>query len=332
MITLFLLLACNRESAAPAEAAIASVSTAAVERVAFRPSAELTGSLEPIASVQLGFDVPGRLETLLVRRGQTVEKGDALARLDARMAAAQLAQAEGALAGAKAQVAAGEATIGRLQQLQAAGGVSAQQLGDAEAGLAAGRAGVEQAEAAVRLARTHVGNHTLRAPIDGVVTNGPDNAGTMVGAGTPLFVLEDLSALQLKATAPESASWIAPGQEAVLRMSGAEGEVRGAVSLVLPSLDPATRRIPVEIRFDAPPAWLRAHAFARVTVTAADEVEAFRVPSAAVVARPDFCVFRTAEGGSERVPVEVVQEGGGMSVVRAVGLTERAVVLLDPAR
>ncbi|MDP2304668.1 MAG: efflux RND transporter periplasmic adaptor subunit [Pseudomonadota bacterium] len=348
-LVLLLLAGCSADPTVPtAQAAVAApaLRTAVAEAVGYRPTTELTGSLEPIASVQLGFDVPGRIETILVPRGGSVKKGEAIARLDDAVAHAQLAQAEAAHAGAAAQIAAGEAAFARVKTLKEAGGVSQQQYIDAEAGVLAGRAGVDQAAAAVRMARTNLGFHTLRSPIDGMVTNGPDNAGMLVGAGTPLFVVEDLSALQFKATAPETAAWIRADLPALVLPGtpGAIGGVPGKVVRVIPSLDPATRRIPVEVRIDAPPSTVRAHAFARVKIEAGEDVAAVAVPKGAVIARPDFCVLVTdavasAEGASSaagasgavrKVAVEVLAERDGMTIVRGLGLDAGVVVIVDP--
>ncbi len=335
---LVLALACAPPAAEPqaptpggasAAASAPAPRTAPAKAVRHRPSIELTGSLTATASVQLGFDVPGRISKLLVERGARVRKGQPLATLDDSMARAQLAQAEAAVSGARAQLAAGEAGLARLQKLKAAGGVSDQQWEDAEAGLRAGRAGVEQAEAAVQLARTHVANHVLKAPIAGIVSNGPDNAGMLVGAGTPLFLLEDLTALQLKATAPEAASWLAEGMEAQVLVAGGES-VPAKVARVIPSLDMATRRIPVELRVDAPPAQLRANAFARAKVLGAAEIDAFEIPAAALVARPDFCVYVREGETSRRVSVEVLEQGATAIVRGALG--EALEVVLDPPR
>ncbi len=339
-LVLLLLLGCSTEPAVPAASAAADLSGAAApglrlvaaEAVGHRPTTELTGSLEPIASVQLGFDVPGRIEAILVPRGGAVKKGQAVARLDDAVAQAQLAQAEAAHAGAAAQLAAGEGAFARVTTLNDAGGVSKQQFTDAEAGVLAGRAGVEQAAAAVRMAKTNLGFHTLRAPIDGIVTNGPDNAGMLVGAGTPLFVVEDLSALQLKATAPESAAWIREGLGATVLAGtpGATGGTPATVVRVIPSLDPATRRIPVEIRVDTPPPDVRAHAFARVRIEGGDDIAAIVVPKGAVVARPDFCVLVSDGATIRKVAVEVLTERDGNAIVRGVGLDAGAMVVVDP--
>jgi RND family efflux transporter MFP subunit len=311
-----------------------SVQTAAPEAVRFRPTEELTGSLEPVASVQLGFDVPGRIQSLLVTRGAHVTAGQAVARLDSRMAEAQAAQAGAALTGAQAQLANGEASFLRAQKLKEAGALSEQQYADAVAGIEAARAGVDQAKAAVRLTKTNLDNHTLRAPIGGVITNAPDNAGVLVGAGSPMFVIEDLSALQLKGSAPESAAWIREGLDATV-LPGTPGATVGfpaRVVRVIPSLDPISRRLPVEVRIDNPDASLRAHAYARVSVTSGDEVDAFEVPKAALSARPDFCVFVLPgpTAAPIRVPVTVLAERGDKAVVKGDLATDRPVIL-NPA-
>jgi len=282
--------------------------------------------------VQLGFDVPGRLSALLVARGQAVSSGQALARLDASVASAQAAQAEAAVRGAEAQLAAGEASFARAQALYDARGLSEQQYQDAKGQIEAARAGVDQARAAARLARTNVGFHTLLSPIAGVVTNGPDNPGMVVGAGTPLFAVADLSALQMKSTAPETATWLSEGLPATITAGGGK-TAPALVSRVLPALDPATRRLPVELRVDAPPAGVLAYTFARATISAGADAPAWSIPHTAVVARPDFVVFVVRDGAPAsapaKVPVEVVRQDGGSAVVSGA-LVAGDRVIADP--
>ena len=336
---LLLLLACTPEpGATTATAAAAATTRVALRTVAptparHRPTVELTGSLEPVAAVQLGFDVPGRLVTLLVDRGSVVTRGQAIARLDTSVATSQLAQAQAGLAGAQAQLDGGEASSARAVKLREAGALAEQAFTDADAGIKQARAGVAQAEAAVQMAKTNLDKHTLRAPIGGVVTNGPDNAGLMIGAGTPLFVIEDLSSLQVKATAPESAAWLAAGQAATV-LPGSPGATAGfpaLVSRVIPSLDPATRRLPVEVRVTNPDPALRAHAFARVKIVAPVEVDAWSIPRNAIVARPDFCVFVTTGPSAvpTRIPVDILADAGENAVVQG-RLSATDQLILDP--
>jgi hypothetical protein len=85
------------------------------------------------------------------------------------------------------------------------------------------------------------------------------------------------------------------------------------------------------VRVEAPPASLKAHGFARVVITGASDIDAWKVPRAALVARPDFCVFVAAEAGSTptRVPVTVLEESGDTIIVSGA-LQAGAQVVLDP--
>lgn len=335
-LILLALAGCAAEPAATptAAAAVASLRYGTAEAVRHRPSTELTGTLDPVQSVRLGFDVPGRVQRLLVNRGDAVSAGQAIATLDTSIAQGQYDQAAAAVAAAEAQLVAGEANFARAKALHDAGAMSEQDWTTAEAGIAAGRAGVEQARAAASVARANLQHHTLKAPFAGVVQDGPDNPGIMTGGGTPLFLLDDLSALQLKGTAPEAtAGWLTAGLEATVYPStpGARDGYPATVARVLPSLDVATRRLPVEVRIEHPTAALKAHGFARVVVTGASDVDAWKVPRAALVARPDFCVFEAASAGATptRVPVTVLEESGD-SVVVTGALTAGASIVLDP--
>lgn len=312
-----------------AAAAPAPLRTAQVVKVLFRPSIEVSGSLDPVATVQLGFDVPGRIDKLYVVRGGIVAAGDPIAKLDDTLAQAQLAQATAGLSAAESQSAAADTSWARVQKLGDA--ISGQDRTSAEAGHQGAQAQVEQARAGVKMAKTNVGFQTLRAPIGGMITASPDNAGPMVGAGTPMFVIEDLSALRLKASVPETAGWVSDQATVVVRsgVAGADSPVPAVIERVIPSLDPATRRIPVEIRVDQPPATLRAHGFVRAIVTSAVDVDAFEIPKGALVARPEFGVI-VKEGDAPRfVPVEVLDDRGASVVVSGV-LTEGQPVVIDP--
>ncbi len=320
--------------AGKADAATLTLRYGMAEPARHRPSTEITGSLDPVQSVQLGFDVPGRVQRLLVNRGDAVKAGQPIAVLDAGIAQAQYDQAAAAVAGAEAQVAGGEASFERAKKLKDAGALSEQDWSTTQASILAARAGVQQAKAAAAMAKANLDHQTLRAPFGGVIQNGPDNAGIMTGGGTPLFLLDDVSALQLKGTAPEdAATWLREGLDATVYPAtpGATVGYPAKVLRVLPSLDVATRRLPVEIRIVDPPAALRAHGFARVVVQGASDVDGWKLPKAALVARPDFCVFVATGAGAapKRVPVTVLDDQGD-SIIVSGDLQLGAQVVLDP--
>lgn len=323
---------CRESVTETANAAVApSVTTANAEATTFQAQVDLTGSLEPIAAVHLGFDVPGRIDQLLVSRGELVTRGQPLARLDDAIARAQLAQAEAGARAARAQADAAASAYERLEKL--GDGLSAQQRDEARAGRDGAAAQLAQAEAALTLTKTNVRYHTLVAPIDGTVTDAPDNVGALVGAGSPLFVIEDTTAMRIKGDVAEADGWIAAGDPAhvVAGTPGATTTAEGVVERVIPSLTPSTRRLPVEVRVDDAQG-LRAHQFVRVTITSATPQEGVKVPKAALVANPDFAVWVEPGPGAKptRVPVRVADETDDAVVLQGELVAGARVVLNPP--
>jgi RND family efflux transporter MFP subunit len=137
--------------------AVVPVDAATVRRTTLEVTLPVTGVYE-VPTVDLAFDMPGRLARVLVEEGQDVHAGQVLASLDDAELRAQAAQAEAAARAADAQV----------QQAQAAAQAAAAQVRQAEAAyraaqasLARLRAGprpseVQQAQAAVDAARAAV--------------------------------------------------------------------------------------------------------------------------------------------------------------------------------
>ena len=94
----------------------------------------------------------------------------------------------------------------------------------AEANAEAARAQVKQGEAALSIARKNLEDAEIKAPFDGVLTKRYAEPGEEVGAGDKVFMLEDLSLLEVTVSLPARYyPMIAPGQTKLrLRVSGQE--------------------------------------------------------------------------------------------------------------
>jgi len=111
------------------------------------------GNLEPVQSVTLNFTGSGLVTEVAVKEGQTVKAGDVIARLKSDAQRDALAEAEAALATAKANQAAYRS---QLQQLIAAAEAEVKAAQAQQAGAAAGRdrrAEIVDAESALAQAR-----------------------------------------------------------------------------------------------------------------------------------------------------------------------------------
>lgn len=141
------------------------------------------------------------------------------------------------IAGAYAQLESARAQLQRLQD------------GAKPAQIAAAEAQVHAAEYAYYLAQLQVSKATVKAPIDGIVSKVQTAAGSLAGPGAPLLTL---LSRDVRVTIPvEEArlSQLAIGQPARISVAAYPGRTfAGAVAIIAPELDPATRTVQVTIR------------------------------------------------------------------------------------
>jgi HlyD family secretion protein len=179
--------------------------TVAVERRDLTRLVEAGGRIDARARYEVPASFAGRLIEILVKPGDAVEHGQALARLDARVgafavrnaSAAQQAagwqktEVQGALDAAKKE-------LERVKRLRERGLASDQELGAAESAVARTKAALEAARAQedvagaqLASARFNQGLGEITAPADGVVLTAPENLGSAVTPERALFVLGD---------------------------------------------------------------------------------------------------------------------------------------------
>ena len=206
----------------------------------------LNGDLRPSLAADLSFKTGGQLAVRRVVRGDLVKAGQVLGQLSDVEAQAQLAQAEAAVAMARAQAAIAADQAKRVETLRTADAIPGSQGVASKLQVEAVNAGVRQAEAAVALARANAANHVLRAPFDGMVTRAPEGIGSTVGPGYSVFRIEKLDPLLLVGTVAEAELDLIHVGDSVTLDAGGRTAV-GTVRAVVRSLEPVSRRAPVEI-------------------------------------------------------------------------------------
>ncbi|MCS6899100.1 MAG: efflux RND transporter periplasmic adaptor subunit [Myxococcales bacterium] len=249
-------------------------------KATWEPTVSLEGTLMPWHEADLAFKASGRLSAVRVKVGDQVRSGAVLALLDASEAGAQVRAAQAQLKAAQAQLALAQDTERRTTEMVNAGAVGEATGTQAKGQLSLVMAQVEAAQAQLALASVHAGNHTLIAPFSGLVTRAPTGPGAVVGAGVPLIHLQDNSKLRLMATVGEGdAGWVQVGAEVQIAQEGRV--VTGKVIAVLPSVDPSTRRVPLEAEVpnEAPP--LLAGSFVRATIRSGAPRPVLRLPATA---------------------------------------------------
>ena len=267
------------------------VEVAPAEMRALNLSEEFTAQLEAKVVNNITAQAGGRLKQLLVKVGDRVGAGQAVARMEAT----QAAQAQIQLADAKTNFA-------RMDELYKVGGVSKAQW--------------EQAKSAVDQAKLAYGNAAentvLRSPISGFVTAKNYDNGDMTSPQLPIVVIQQIAPVKAVIGVSEQYySYLKKGAAATLSVDAlGEETFSGIVTNIFPTLDPVTHTVSTEIEVANKDLKLRPGMYARVHLDFGTK-EALTVPDKAIV--------RQAGSGARYVYVF----SGGKAVYRAVELGQQ---------
>jgi multidrug efflux system membrane fusion protein len=299
---------------------------------------EYSGSIEPVSRVDLAFRVGGYVSqimavsdggsTRLVHESDVVPKGAPLVSLRADDYKVKVAEAESQLNQAKAalqqtQVGVDKAKLDydradalfKKQSLTKSDMDGAKaQLDNAKAQLPLAQARIDGAQAMVAEANLALKDSVLTAPAQGVVIKRLVELGSLVGPGTPAFVLADLSSLKAVFGAPDVLlSQLKIGMPIALTTEALPETFTGRVTSIASAADPRSRVFDVEVTFPNP--GLRLKPGMIVTIKLADTHPAQGIP---VV--PMGSIVRS-KNNPDGYAVFVVENQGGKSVSRSRDVT-----------
>jgi len=292
----------------------------------------------PLRTASPGTVLMGRVEEILKREGDRVRAGEILARIASGDVVARKAQAEAAVAAARAMEENARLTKERMERLHARQAASTKNLEDAGAAYEAALAQLHAAEEGIRAAEVYVDYAAVKAPFDGVVTQRNVERGDMAAPGMPLFVVEDLSRMKVEAQIAESrAMRLTRGETVeVIVDSLAGGRRAGTIDDILPAGDPKSRTFTVRIVLDNADRSLKPGMFARLHLSGPQDVAGggAAVPEEAIVRRgPLTGVFVVDDGSVARLRWVTLGRtlDGTVEVLTGLGAGERIVTIPPPA-
>lgn len=197
-----------------------------------------TGQLASVVTVQVGSQISGQIQKIFVDFNSPVKKDQIIAQIDPATYQAQVTQAEGDLANAKATLALNKPIKDRNEALFGKGMVSQAALDKAVADFMQAEASVKVKEASLAKAKVDLERCTIYSPIDGIVISRDVDVGQTVAASlnTPtLFVIaNDLTKMQIDASVSEAdIGNVEEGQEVVFTVDAfPERKFKGKVSQV----------------------------------------------------------------------------------------------------
>ena len=186
----------------------ATFQTTPVKRGNLENIVSSTGTLSAVETVEVGSQVSGIVEKMLVDFNDKVTKGQVLAILDKTLFEAAVKDAEAGVFRARAKADQGEAELKRNQPLVEKGHLSEMEFLVTKTNAETAKADLAIAEAALKRAKTNLGYTVIRSPISGTVIERTVDAGQTIAASfqaPKLFIIaEDLTRMQIEANVDES--------------------------------------------------------------------------------------------------------------------------------
>jgi RND family efflux transporter MFP subunit len=305
----------------PAQAGQAGIATAALADMKSVGGIRLPAQvIVPTSQVEVvAAPLPAMVAAVRVAYGETVKKGQVLARLQGT----PLLELQRELAQARSQATLAAENLRRDESLFADGIIAQGRLSATRAAERQAALALAEKRQALRLAGLPepggegmlASTAEIRAPFDGVVLEASAQPGQRVDAMTPLFKLGRISPLWLEIQAtPAQAAGIAVGHEVIVPGCPSGGRV----TVIAPQVDPLDQSLRVRAELPYRVACVRPYQYVQVDVRPKESATsyAWRVPAGALTRHLSRTwVFVEAPGGFRPVAVQVLEESAQSSLV-----------------
>lgn len=165
------------------------VETARLDEHSFENSMSFLGTFEPFKQNTISSDASGKIIKLTVEEGDRVSQGQLLAKVDDELLQLQLQNVDVSIEGQKND----DQRYSNLSKENAVAGVQVEKT----------KLGLKSAEIQKKQIQKQLKSTNLTAPFSGVVTKKMIDLGSVVGPGTPLVEITDVSKLKLTVNVPE---------------------------------------------------------------------------------------------------------------------------------
>ena len=287
------------------------VTVVAARESRFREQRTYIGSLRPWIEAHVGPQfVSAYVETVLVRPGAVVKRGETLATLDCRNASAssQAVAAEARAIDEQQRAVSDEAA--RMATLLDGGFIDPNSVQLRQAQSASQRAlfGAQRARFASSILA--VGDCILRAPFDGEVATRTIDPGAFVRPGTAIVSVVDRGTVRLTFDVPEDDfAVVAPETPVTVRLLATDRILSASVSRRSPSADPDTRTVHIEVDLADANREIPVNTTGEVHVEVGDAVPATAIPlDAASISGLKAAIFVVEDGIARKTTYRTLGE------------------------
>jgi RND family efflux transporter MFP subunit len=275
----------------------------------FQTERHYVGTIDPWVIANVGPQlISAYVDTVLVRPGDSVKRGQVLATLDCRDANAsnRAVAAQARAIDAKQKALASEAS--RIASLLDGGFAAPNEAEQKLAGSESELAQLMATQAKLASTSLAVNDCVLRAPFNGEIAMRIIDPGAFVRPGAAIVTVVDRSMVRIGAEVPEGDfTYVAPGTQVTLRMQATNTRAVGSIARRSPAANNATRTVHFEVDLSDPKRQLPVGTTAEIGIRIGTPEPASIVPGIAASIRDASATLYVAEGARAKkaiIPVK----------------------------
>jgi RND family efflux transporter MFP subunit len=290
------------------------VTVVATRAAQYRPLRRYVGTLSPWVEARVGPQfISAYVDTVLVRPGDVVKRGDVIATLDCRNASASSKAVSMQARALQTQQEALSHEASRVAELKEGGFASPNEIENRAADSASKQAQLMETQAKMQRASLEVSDCVLRAPFAGEISARLVDPGAFVRPGSEVATLVDRGTVRVVAETPEGDfDMVDVGTPVQIRALATNRELRAKIARRSPAADPSTRTVHIEIDVPDPDRSLPVGTTAELAIDVGQPTAATEVPLIAASVRGRKATVFVVDGQTVHKGVYAVKgERGG---------------------
>lgn len=291
------------------------VTTVVAKAEPFQPRRRYVGTVEPWLEAKVGPQlVSAYVDTVLVRPGAKVKRGEVVATLDCRTASATSKAVAAQARALDAMKTASAHEAARVASLLDGKFVSQNEVDQKQADALSKDAQLAALQAQMQSKALEVDDCVLRAPFDGEVAVRAADPGSFVRPGSAIATVIDRKTVRITADVPEDDfEAVAPGTEVKIHLLATNQDLTAKISRRAPAADATTRTVHIELDTTADaPTWTTAE----LALDVGAAIPATAIPVvAATVHGSKTTVFVVENGVAKATRAKLVGEREGVFYV-----------------
>jgi RND family efflux transporter MFP subunit len=284
----------------------------------YRPARRYVGTIEPWVEAKIGPQlISAYVDTVLVRPGDAVKRGQVIATLDCRNASASSKAVAMQARAIQTEQEAIAHEAARVAELKEGGFASPNEIEKRAADSASKAAELMETQARMQRATLEVNDCVLRAPFAGEIAVRAADPGAFLRPGTAVATLVDRATVRIVAEVPEADfDVVAPGAPVRIVALATKRELRGTIARRSPAADFSTRTVHLEIDVPDPARSLPVGTTAEIAMEVGEPIAATEIPLVAATVRGDKATVFVVDRNVARKGVYLLrgEHGGSLFV------------------